>query len=512
MAKLIYNAKVYLARETFAEAVLIKGSYIAAIGSNDEMLAAASAGTEHIDAQGKLLLPGFHDCHQHLAMTGREAKTVHADVSSIEELIIQGKDTIAALNPSQNAFITGMGWDDNKLGRYPTRKDLDRISTEYAVVLSRRCGHVICCNSLALERAGIDSHGHSGILREKEAEPVWNAIPQESETETLEHIRYAVQNALASGITAVASNDVRGGDVDKFVRIFTELYQNKKLSIRITEQCAIDQEKHLDEYIDKGYRTGSQLIPGLLKFGPLKLFADGSLGSKTALLRKPYQDEPKSRGIQVLSPEVLNRYVKKAADNGIQVATHAIGDGAVDHVVSSYEAVTTTRSNPLRHGVIHSQITDIPLLTRMAANNILALIQPIFLNSDRHIIESRVGHELASTSYAWRTMEQLGIRTAYGTDSPVESMNPIENIAAAVTRYGYFPEECVDVYTAVDAYTAGTAYANFDENRFGRIKTGLLADLVLLDTDIFSVPIESIADTRVLFTMVGGEIVYESEC
>jgi len=508
MMKLIYNAKVYLSRDKFAEAVLISGDKIVATGTNNEIFVAASAGTEHINAQGRLLLPGFYDCHQHLEMTGREAAAIPANASSIDDLIERGQETILRLKPPSGMFVTGMGWDDGRLGRYPTREDLDKISTEHALVLSRRCGHVICCNTLALERAGINPLAHNGILREKEAEPVWKVIPPATEKETLAYIRYAVQEVLKNGITAVASNDIKGGDIDKFVRVFKELFQEPKLRLRITEQCAIGNEAHLDEYISKGYHTGFPLISDLLKIGPLKLFADGSLGSRTALLRKSYCDEQGTSGVRVLEQEVLNGYVKKGAENGFQVAIHAIGDGAIDAVLSSYEKVTSIKKYLLRHGILHCQITDLPLLSRMAGNNILALIQPIFLSSDQHIVESRVGHELSATSYAWGTMERLGIRTAYGTDCPVETPNPLENIAAAVTRYGFFPKEGVDVFTAVDAYTVGTAYANFDEQRMGRIKSGMLADLVLLDTDIFSVPVQEIANTKVLFTMVGGEMAY----
>jgi predicted amidohydrolase YtcJ len=250
--------------------------------------------------------------------------------------------------------------------------------------------------------------------------------------------------------------------------------------------------------------------------GPLKLFADGTLGSRTAWMRKPYQDKPESTGMAVAEGEFLGKLFLKAHTHGMQTATHAIGDAAVEAVLDHIASLPGEGQNPLRHGIIHCQITDRPLLERMARQSVLALVQPIFLSHDLYITENRVGPELASTSYAWETMEALGIHASYGTDAPVESMNPLMGIACAVTRKdpeadyppgGFFPKERVDVYTAVDNYTLEGAYANFEENRLGRIRGGSLADLVLLDRDIFTIPPEEIPRVKALWTMVGGELV-----
>jgi predicted amidohydrolase YtcJ len=254
-----------------------------------------------------------------------------------------------------------------------------------------------------------------------------------------------------------------------------------------------------------------------LTMGSLKLFSDGSLGSRTAYLRKPYRDDPSTVGLRVLSPEEMDALVQKAHKNGIQVVIHSIGDAAIDLVVTAFEKVTSEHNNPMRHAVIHCQITDLPLLERMAKNDILAIIQPIFLTHDLYMVDDRVGKELAATSYAFKTMKKLGIKTAYGTDCPVELMSPIDCIDCAVNRHdvtnghpegGFYPAECVDVYTAVDAYTSGSAYATFEENQKGRIKQDYLADLVLLDRDIFSIPKKEIRMAKVLLTMVGGNIAY----
>jgi predicted amidohydrolase YtcJ len=304
--------------------------------------------------------------------------------------------------------------------------------------------------------------------------------------------------------------------MDDVIRIYARLY-DKGLRLRVTEQAGIGCESHLNEYIQRGYRTGAYLHAPYLKMGPLKLFADGSLSSRTALLRAPYADAPETQGIRVLEPDKMSAYIQKASQNGIQAMVHAIGDGAMDTVISCFEAVTSKGHNPLRHGIIHCQITDRALVSRMAKNGLLALVQPVFLASDMHIAESRVGRELASTSYAFGTMERLHMHVAYGSDCPVETLNPLRGIACAVLRTdpndssgaAFFPEERVNVYDAVDSYTLGSAYAAFDENRMGRICPGYLADMVLLDRDIFTVPAEEIGGAQVLFTMVGGETVYQ---
>lgn len=541
MDKIIFNAKVYIEREKFAEAVLIQGETISQVGSNEEIFAAAVKETEYMDAGGCLLLPGFHDSHLHLAFFGREAGAIPAaNVTSISELINRGRQTLERLNPCPGAIITGMGWNQEQFTdekRYPNRHDLDKISTEHGIIISRKCGHMVCCNTKALELAGIgcpvplvdsgqidiDDMGRpTGILREKASDLVFKIVPPPTKEDYLKYLEFAVNHALENGLVAVASQDVRGDDMDLFIDTYARLFE-KGIRLRISQQAGIQCEAHLEEYIRRGYRTGTYLQAPYLKMGPIKLFADGSLGSRTALLREPYKDAPddtpNTKGLRVLDAGVMNAYIKKASQNGLQVVVHAIGDGAIDTVVTNLETVTREHDNPLRHGILHCQITDSPLLERMARNDILALVQPIFLASDLYIAESRVGRELASTSYAFGTMERLGIHTSYGSDCPVESLNPLACIAAAVTRRdiadksgdAFYPEESVDVWTAVDNYTIGSAYANFDENRMGRICSGYLADLVLLDRDIFSIPAEQIGEAQVLFTMVGGEIAFKKE-
>jgi predicted amidohydrolase YtcJ len=534
MYTLIYNAKVYLRRDEFVQALLVDKDRIAAVGSYKALEQIAPSGTRRIDAEGGLLLPGFYDCHLHLAMFGNQAGMIDLyNVDSMDGLIKRCQKELPRFNGS--AVVAGRGYNqalftDEK--RFPNRYDLDKVSVHQALILSRSCYHIVSCNSKALELAGLDgpdflrnskaaefdpalidtdSSGRpTGIFRENAIALMWNLLPPSDLAGKQADIERGMGEALSYGVTAAASMDTNGIDFDEILGVYKSILKKGGPRIRVSLQCGISGDaKNIAAYRDRGLQTGTELIDGWLKVGPIKLFADGSLGGRTAWLRQPYHDDPSSFGIPVASPETLEALFKEAHREGFQIVIHAIGDAALDAVLSGYEKITAPDSNPMRHSALHCQITDMPLLRRMGRNKILALVQPGFLKTDCLVVRDRVGEQLASTSYAWGTMEKLGIPTAYGTDCPVQPINPLEGIASAVDRGGgFYPEHGVDVYTAVDAYTAGSAYANFDENRLGRLKPGFLADMVLLDKDIFTLPPRDIPTAKVRWTMVGGKLVY----
>jgi predicted amidohydrolase YtcJ len=529
--QVIFGGKVYLSRGEFAQAVFIEGDRIVAAGGSEEILSRAGAAAARIDAQGRLVLPGFYDSHLHLLDLGRRARMIDlSGAASMDELIEEGRRTIDRLKPPEGAVLSGFGLNEEKFGgRLPTRKDLDRISTRHGLVIARVCGHTVICNTRLLEMAGIaesapaveggrvalDGTGRpNGILRESAAALARRLIPPLTDREIREDLECAMTGAAERGLTSAASFDSRGPDLQRIIDAYCDVYRRGASRLRVTMQAGIiDGAACLDDWIRAGCTTGRILCDPYLRMGPLKLFADGTLGSRTALMRRPYRDDPGNTGLAVMDRPVMEGLIRKADAGGMQVAVHAIGDAALDLVLGCYEAVTGPRRNPLRHGIIHCQITDPGLLKRMERNGILALVQPIFLARDLYIVEKRVGKELAATSYAWGSMDRLGVPASYGTDSPVESVDPLRGIACAVTRKdpeadfppgGFCPGERVDVYTAVDNYTAGSAYANFDEARLGRIRAGFLADLVLLDRDIFTIPPEEIPKTRVSATLTGG--------
>jgi predicted amidohydrolase YtcJ len=551
--KIIYNAKVYLRRQEFAQAVSIEDGRIAAVGANSDILAGASPEAVRVNAQGRLLTPGFYDSHLHLIGVGLMAHVINfSGLSSLEECIAYARAEIARKKPSPG-IIRGDGLNqENFIGekRFPTRRDLDKITAEQPLFITRVCGHIGFCNSKMLESLGLvsgdsgnaasaatdapsasavflegaelDENGKpNGILRGACLAQAREMLPAATDEFLRGNLAYAMKCALENGVTAVGSCDIiQAHTFQRIVAAYRSIYCGQKPNLRITLQNGVaDDPKYLEDYIQNGYVTGAVLEESYLKIGALKLFADGSLGARTARMRRSYHDDPLTQGVPEMDWALLRGLIEKAHKNGMQVIVHAIGDAAIEEVIKDFEALGDPR-NPLRHGIVHCQITDKTLLSRMAKSNLLTFVQPIFLSNDLYIAERRVGAALASTSYAWGSMEKLGIRAAYGTDAPVEPINPLLGIACAVTRKdlskqypenGFYPEERVDVYTAVDNYTTAGAYAHFDENRLGRIQAGYAADMALLDRDIFTIPPDEIPSAHVLWTMINGETVFERQ-
>jgi predicted amidohydrolase YtcJ len=546
MIRVVYNGRIYINRAHFCEALIIENGRVAAIGSSREMRETAPAGAEHIDAAGALVLPAFNDSHVHLMWMGRRAGCIEgAGADSIAEVIRRGREYIARYNPPPGTYVQGDGVNPDFFTagekRDLRREDVDAISTEHPVILSRHCGHTIYCNSLALRLAGFgdsapdfengiiekDENGRpTGVVRESANALIRKPMPALSRNDMKDHLTRAMRQAHSLGVTACGSYDADGPDFEEIRAVYRDIYDEARAAgipaLRITMQCGISaRDDILDEYLHRKIPSGSVLWEdplwgSFLKMGPIKLFGDGTLGTHTAWMRRPYRDKPETRGVPVLDDQTITHLVQKASAGGMQVLVHSIGDAGINSVLSAFETVTAPRNNPLRHGIIHCQITAADLLERMASNNILALVQPVFLAEDRHILERRVGQELAATSYAWDSMRRLGIPVSYSTDAPVSGIDPLRCISWAVLRRDsdnpdstvFNPGERVDVYSAVDAYTAGSAFSAFDEKERGRIAPGYLADLVFLDRDIFTIPPEDIGKTRVLRTICAGETVF----
>ena len=552
MLKIIYNGRICLGRDIFCEALVIENGRIIKTGSTRDLLNEIPAATEKIDAHGALVLPAFCDSHIHLMWVGRRTfNIVCTGANSIDEVITRGREHIREFNPPAGTYIQGAGVNPDLFTagekRDLRREDLDKISTEHPIILSRHCGHTIYCNSLALRLAGIgesapgvdggtiekDVNGRpTGVLRENANDLVYVMVPEPSRDEMKEFIRVGMEKAHSFGISACGSHDIEGPDFDSVIGAYRDVYDDyqkqNKPALRVNLQCGISfKEDILDDYLKRDMYLAPLWEDGrwgvFLKMGSVKLFIDGTLGGRTAWMRQPYKDKPETCGFPVLDQQSLIRYIKKASAGGMQVLVHAIGDAGIDAVLHAFEAVasekvTTIKQNPLRHGIIHCQITSADLLERMAGQKILALVQPVFLADDMHILESRVGPRLASGSYAWHSIQKMGIPVSYGTDSPVSSLNPLPNIEWAVLRRNsedplskcFVPDEKVDVYSAIDAYTAGSAFSCHNETYLGRIAVGYFADLVFLDKDIFAIPPQDIHKARVLRTLCAGETVYEN--
>ena len=539
MKRAFINGKFYLNADEFAEAVLTESGIFTAIGSTSEIrLLAEKYGTdcEVVDLNGRTVLPGFNDSHMHLYNAGVLLTSLaFGDCTSIDELIEAGRAFIEKNNIPKGRLVTGYRWNQDMFKvdgcRLPNRHDLDKISKVHPIIAYRACTHLISCNSLALEMAGItkdtpevpggeirkDENGEvNGVLTEN-AMTLVDAIKSDFNIEEMANaIRAGMEYASSFGVTSVQTNCVRNENAEVMLKAYNLVYERKQATLRTYHQCCFTDIDGLNRFIGAGYKMGKGLSGSsdMHKIGPIKMFVDGSLGAHTAAMRAPYADAPETIGVYCCTIDELDEIVKTAHEAGFGCAIHAIGDGAIDMVLTSYEKVITNGDNKLRHGVIHVQVTDRHLLERFKKSNVLALVQPIFLHYDIGIVEKRVGKELASTSYAFNTMNKLGVHASYGTDAPIEDINPFENLHCAVNRqdlsgnpqYGFYPNESVPLKAAIDNYTIESAYASFDEAKKGRIALGFLADMCVLSEDIFTT--DKIMSNKVVLTVLGGEIVY----
>lgn len=518
-----------------AEAVAIKNGKILKIGSNSEILSFKKDKMEVIDLEGKLLLPGFNDSHIHLVGYSLflELVDLHG-VDSIEGIIEKCRQEIKQKNLEKGKWLRGRGWNQDYFQgerRFPNRYDLDKISTEHPIILSRTCGHIIVVNSKALEIAGVtkdtkqvdnghfdvDENGEPlGIFRGKASELINRFVPSPTKEDIKRQIVKGMEEANKHGITSVHSDDFGILGYKNFqttIEIYKELKEEGKMTLRVYKQCQLPSLKLLQDFLDKGYGLGYG--DEFFKIGSLKLLADGSLGARTAALTIPYKDNEETKGIALFSQEELDELVNLAHENHMPVAIHSIGNRAM-HMV--FEAIGKALSkNPRkdhRHGIIHCQITDENLLNKFKELDVLAYIQPIFLDYDWRIVESRVGKELARTSYNWRSLVDRGVHIACGSDCPVESFNVLHGIYEAVTRKdlegnpkeGWLKDQKLSVEEAIYGFTMGGAYASFEEDIKGSIEEGKLADMVVLSRNIFQIPEDEIKDVEVEMTIFNGEI------
>ncbi|QUH18627.1 amidohydrolase [Alkaliphilus sp. B6464] len=531
MKTILKNGKIYVEKNNFQEAILIEDGVITKVGTNEDIL--RSDADNIIDLQWKTVLPGFNDSHLHISWVGDAMNSCNlTSAKSIDEVIQLGKIFIE--KNKDLAVLYGRGWNQDYFTsgekRLITRFDLDKISTEIPIVFDRVCGHVSVGNTKALEILGVDENtvidggvielgndgNPNGIFNENAVGLIHSLIPEKSDNNIEEEFLKAANYALSVGITSVQSCDIMNSDFKSMFNIIHNIYDNKKLKLRYSHQFNFQDINDFKTYLETEHKTG-QYDEKFLSKGALKLFKDGSLGARTALMLKDYEDAPGTKGVAALSHEQLQDLCDLATKNGIRVITHAIGDGAIESVINAYEKTMKDGKNPLRHGIVHCQITSMEQLNRIAKLNIPVMYQPIFLDYDIKIVEERVGKELSSTSYAFNTLYKLGAPISLGTDAPVEDCNPFPNIYCAVTRLGidgkpvggFYPNEKMELEDAIDAYTIGSAFNEFKEDFKGRLKPGYVADLIVLDMDIFAIDELKIKDIKVEKTMIDGEFVYQ---
>lgn len=517
------------------EAVAVKNGIIVKVGSNEKILSLADSDTKKIDLKGKFALPGFSDSHLHLIYYASTKKKLElSNAKSIEQVASLCNEELPKMEKGQ--WLLGWGWNQDywDIPIFPTKHDLDKIALDIPIAITRTCFHATVVNSKALEILGLTKHiprlsngiievddkgEANGILRENAQNIVWDCIGAPSIEELKDTIIDACMDAVAMGITALQTDDFEtfaGDTSDLIIRAYRELAEEGALPIRIYQQCLLRTPESLQAFLNKGYRTGDEF--GFYKIGPLKLLNDGSLGARTAHLSQPYHDDPSTKGVGLYDKDDLASMIEMGHKNEMQIAIHCIGDAAIKMAIDCFEKVIleSPRIDP-RHGIVHCQITDMPLIERFREMNLLVYAQPIFMRYDRHIIDSRVGHALGTTSYNWRAFLDLGVHLSGGSDCPVEKFDVIPNIFCAVTGKNpensedaaWHPENCLTVDESVRSFTIEGAYAAFQENERGTISVGKYADIVVLNRDIYKVPEDEIITIEVEMTIVNGQVKYQ---
>lgn len=541
LTTVIENARIYTmdADLPHAEALAIRDGLVIAVGGREELLEAAGKQKRLIDAGGRAIIPGLIDAHIHFLSYSRSLHKIELDgVKSREEVLAKVAARVRDIAPGR--WIQGGGWNNNLWSPpdFPTRHDLDRVAPNNPVLLDRKDLHSCWLNSLALQNANItrdtpdppgahigrdDSGEPNGLLFESATRLAYQAVDEEPE-DAIEAMRHGMKVLMGMGLTGF--HDCEGPDA---FSAFQALDASGELSLRVVILLAYN---GLAEAIKLGLRTG--FGSERLRIGPVKIFSDGSLGSMTAEMLEPFEGHPDNKGIGTIPQDELEDAIIRAAEAGIPSAVHAIGDAANRRVLDAFEkareqeklryggsGVGRYGADPrsLIHRIEHAQLVDPDDIPRFGRLGVVASMQPIHATSDMHAADRLWGNR-ARYSYAWRSLWNAGALVAFGSDAPVETPNPFAGIHAAVTRQdaddmpeaGWYPEERLTVEEAVRAYTVNAAQsAPYLPGVTGTLSPGSVADLLLLDRDIFTVNPSEIKDARPVATLVGGEATFDVE-
>ncbi len=490
----------------WARAVAVRGDRLLAVGTESQAGRWASRKTRRLDLGGRLVVPGFIDAHAHFADSAGELGWT--DLAGAKDLdTALGRLRKAAARAPPGAWVIGADWDEAKWPerRYPLREDLDRASTAHPVVARRVDCHMGCLNSAALEKASdlvalrgfeVDASGRpTGVLKEDAFEAFHRRFgPTEARIEA--GLPLAARRVHRLGITSV--HDVV--DADQW-RAYQRAHRAGRLRLRV---YALPRDGLLESLAAAGLMTG--LGDAWLRLGAIKVFSDGSLGASTAAVREPYADGPAERGMLVHPRSELRAILERAHRAGFQTATHAIGDEAIDAVVAAWESILDeSPRKDHRHRIEHYELPDADLLRRTKARGLIASCQPNFVgqwSGPGDLYETRLGRERTGGNNPYRAILRHGIHLCFGSDGM--PYGPLYGIHSAVN--GFFPDQRISVEEAVRAYTAGGAFASFQEDTKGTLEAGKLADFVILEDDLFASP-GRIRQARIHSTWIGGQCV-----
>ena len=536
--KLFINGEIYSMKkegEKF-ESLGVKDGKITFLGTDEEGKNISSK--ELIDLKGKMMIPGMADAHLHLYAYCQNLTFVDlSKVHNINEMINLMKEKVK--NVKKGDWVKGVNFDQSKWkeNRFPTLEEMDSISKDNPIIIKRCCLHAVVANSKALKMAGIgknyqagsggivelDKDGMpNGILREQSTKVFDDILPDPlKDIEVQKKIMQDVLNDMSSkGITTIHTYAAKIWQYNEDINIYKNFEKEGKLPLRVT--VCIDElfepEILTKEKLNNPYRK--------VQLGAYKIFSDGSMGSRSAALKEPYSDDPKNSGFMLFTQEELNNKILTGYEHGLQPAIHAIGDRALDMTLAAIEHTLKTtkekgmtdeeQKNRLPFRIIHVQMIDDDLLERMKKLPLVLDIQPIFLCTDLHWIEDRIGKERLKGSFALKTMEKAGLIQTGGSDCPVETYEPLKGIYAAVTRQdmegypteGFLPEERLSVYEALCMYTKNVPYATGQESVLGTLEIGKFADLTVLEKNLFKIDKKEIKDIKVEQTYVAGNCVF----
>jgi predicted amidohydrolase YtcJ len=530
------GGRVFLAdsANTVVQAVAVRDGRVVAAGTDAEMAPLVGTRTQLVELAGRLVTPGFNDAHIHFASGGAALLAVNligtTSLAEIERRLAAG---VAAAQPGE--WVVGRGWDHTRLPReevgpdgWPRRELLDRVAPGNPVFLARVDGHVAWLNRRALEAAGIGPRTRApqggeivrdprtgeatGILKESAIGLVEGRIPDPTPAQVRRGIRAALDMAARTGVTSVQTS-ASAADV----RAYREMVDRDSLTVRVYAWHPLSRER-IRDFRELGITAGSG--SDWLRTGMLKGYTDGTLGSRTAYMLEPFADDHATHGLAQYTNAQLDSLVTAADAAGLQVILHAIGDAANRQALDAFErAARANGTSGRRHRVEHAQILDRADIPRFARLGVIASMQPTHATSDMRWAETRIGRERAAEgAYVWRSLLDAGATVVFGTDFAVEPMAPVEGIYSAVTRQsreepgtppgGWLPEQRLTREEAIRLYTAASAYGEWQEARKGTLRPGMLADLVVWDRDLLTVPEAEILKAVPDLTVVGGRVVF----
>ena len=531
----LVHGKVYTqnAAQPWAEAIAIGDGKILAVGNGAEIAKYRGPKTQVIDARGHLVLPGFVDSHVHFISGSLGLETVALDTAETVAEIQKRVKEFAAAHPEKKA-ITGFGWMYPVFGKaaLPDKKYLDEVVSDRPVILISYDGHTTWVNSKSLELAGITKQTPSplngvivrdpstgeatGTLKESAGDLVARLAPQPSDEETISAVVAGIKLANSFGITRVHS---AGGDGER-IEIFDQIRKRNLLTLRFYFSIFAQPPTVTPEFIEKAEALRRNYHDEWLSGGAIKFWADGVIESHTAAMLAPYSDDPTTSGHSNWTPDAYRAGVFEFDRRGFQIFTHAIGDKTIRMALDTYAESNTKNNRPdARDRIEHIEDPDPAEIPRFGKLGVIASMQPLHAYPNADVLDvwaRNVGPKRAQNAWPWNDLEATGAHLTFGSDWPVVTLDPWKAIQTLLTRQtlegkpagGWIPRERINLKQAIDGYTLGAAYAGFREKTEGSIETGKLADMIVVSQNLFEIPAAKIHETTVLYTLVGGKVVY----